>query len=90
MHQVPRVVLGNIVINTLAYVFLWGIKCGRMAVWVSSGISVRMMRFPVTIMTSVSSQPRLNAKYNNRHSSVVYFYKFFVKGTKQSPLVSVC
>lgn len=24
MHQVPRVMLGNIVINTLAYVFLWG------------------------------------------------------------------
>lgn len=80
MHQVPRVMLGNIVINALAYVFLWGITCGCVTVCVSGGISVCMMRFPVTIMTSVSSHPCLNTKFNNRHSSVIYL---FLKGIKQ-------
>lgn len=71
MPQVPRVMLGNIVVNTPAYVFLQGIMCGCAAVCVSSGISVCMMRLPVTIMTSVSSQPCLDAKFNNRLSLAV-------------------
>lgn len=71
LHPVPGVMLGSRVINTLAYVFLWGRTCGCAAVCVSSGICVSMMRFPVTIMTSVSRQACLNAKFNNRHSSVV-------------------
>lgn len=71
MPQVPRVMLGNIVINTPASVFLRGIMCGCVTVCVSSGISVCMMRFPATIMTSVSSQPCLDAKFNNRLSSAV-------------------
>lgn len=42
MHQVPRVTLGSIVINTLAYVFLWGIMCGCTTVCLASGIPVCM------------------------------------------------
>lgn len=40
-----------------------------------------MTRFVVTIMTSVSSQPCLNARFKDRHSSVVKV--FFFKGIKK-------